>query len=310
MTDTASGNQGRVSEADAPADFDAYWDVVDAELARFPAAAEVVPYPAHATAFSDGYAVRLTSVGPYRIFGFLSVPKGDGPFPALLRTPRYGSVNNPPHWDERQRYVVLVLMHRGQRLADQPFAAAYPGLLTLGIDDPQAYVYRGIVADCLRGAEFLVGLPEVDAGRVAAIGDDLAIMVAARRARVSALQPASLLFYRLMEARRLTDAYPVEEINDYLRAYPEREEAVARTLAYFDPVHHAPQVHAATLLTAGDPGSVGGPEWLRPLANALGAPVEEYQLTHEGGTDHDRVDEWVAERLGAEPRPRVWSVTG
>ena len=294
----------------APADFDAYWDAVDADLARFPAAAEVVPYPAHATAFADGYAVRLTSVGPYRIFGYLSVPKGEGPFPALLRTPRYGSVNTQPHWDERQRYVVLVLMHRGQRLADQPFAAAYPGLLTLGIDDPRTYVYRGIVADCLRGAEFLLGLPEVDPERVAVVGDDLAIIVAARRPRVSVLQPASLLLYRLMEARSRTDAYPVEEINDYLRVHPEREEAVARTLAYVDPVHHAPRVRAATLLSVGDPGSVGGPEWLGPLASALGGPVDQYALTHEGGTDHDRVDAWVAARLGAEPRPRVWSVAG
>ncbi len=155
-----------------------------------------------------------------------------------------------------------------------------------------------------------MGLPEVNPERVAAIGDDLAIMVAARRPRVSVLQPASLLFYRLMEARRRTDAYPVEEINDYLRAFPDREGAVARTLAYFDPVHHAPRSRAATLLTPGDPESVGGAEWLRLLAEALGGPVEEYALTHEGGTDHDRVEAWVAKRLGAEPRPRVWSVAG
>ena len=308
MTDVTPAASG--PDLAAPADFDAYWDAVDADLARHPVAAEVVPYPAHATAFSNGYAVRLTSVGPYRIFGFLSVPKGKGPFPAVLRTPRYGSVNNPPHWDERQRYVVLVLMHRGQRLADQPFAAEYPGLLTHGIDDPLTYVYRGIVADCLRGAEFLMGLPEVDAERVAVLGDDLAIVVAARRPKVAALQPASLLFYRLREARRQSDAYPVEEINDYLRAYPDRGEAVDHTLAYVDPIHHAPRVRSTTLLTLGDPGSMGGSEWLRSLADALGGAVAEYHLTHEGGTDHDWVDAWVAERLGAEPRPRVWSVTG
>lgn len=85
------------------------------------------------------YALRLTSLGPYRIFGYLSVPPRQGPFPELLAAPHYGSVNHLPH------------MHRGQRLADQPFAAAYPGLLTLGIEDPRIYIYRGIVADCLCG---------------------------------------------------------------------------------------------------------------------------------------------------------------
>ena len=109
------------------------------------------------------------------------MPKGEGPFPGLLIAPGYGSVNHLPHLDDRQRYVTLILMHRGQRLADQPFAASYPGLLTLGIDDPATYIYRGIVADCLRGAEFLLSRPEVDTSRVGIVGDDLALITAARR---------------------------------------------------------------------------------------------------------------------------------
>src|SRR5918997_5395678 len=107
-----------------PEDFDAYWDAVDEELGRYPAAAELEPLPLRETDFATVYGVRLTSIGPYRIFGYYSVPKGDGPFPGLLITPRYGSVNHLPHYDDRRRYAVLVLMHRGQRLADQPFQAA------------------------------------------------------------------------------------------------------------------------------------------------------------------------------------------
>src|SRR5262245_13843379 len=199
-----------------PPDFDTYWDVVDQELARHPAAPTLERLALPSDEFSTVYALRLTSIGPYRIFGYLSVPPGEGPFPGLLVAPHYGSVNHLPHLDDRQRYVTLVLMHRGQRLADQPFAARYPGLLTLGIDDPSTYMYRGIVADCLRGAEFLESLPSVDANRIAVNGDDMALMTAARRPRFSAVQASGLLFYRLMEARTRSDAYPVEEINDYL----------------------------------------------------------------------------------------------
>ncbi|HEV2106622.1 MAG TPA: acetylxylan esterase, partial [Thermomicrobiales bacterium] len=121
--------------APKPDDFDAYWERLDEELARYPAAPETTAIPLRSTAFATTYEVRLTSVGPYRIFGWLSVPHGDGPFPGLLHTPRYGSVITPPHYDERERYVVFSVVHRGQRRADQPFAAAYPGLLTLGIED-------------------------------------------------------------------------------------------------------------------------------------------------------------------------------
>lgn len=290
-----------------PSDFDTYWDAVDDNLARHPPAPELTPAPRRAADFAAAYDLRLTSLGPYRIFGYYSVPRGSGPFPAVLLTPRYGSVNNPPHDDERRRYAVLTIMHRGQRLADQPFAAAYPGLLTLGIMDPATYVYRAIVADCVRAAEFLRGRPEVDNSRVGIAGDDLALITAARRPGFAAVQAANLMFYRLLDAAVRSDAYPVEEVNDVLRASPGQRPAVARTLAYLDPRHHAPRIAAPTLLSAGDDGAIGGPEWLEPLSRALAGRAEHYRLTFEGGTDHDRLDAWLARRLGVEPAPRLWA---
>jgi cephalosporin-C deacetylase-like acetyl esterase len=289
-------------------DFAAYWNDVDRDLAQFPPAPELELSPRRSTTFATSYNLRLTSLGSYRIFGFYSVPRGDGPFPALLQTPRYGSVNNPPHGNDRQRYVVLTLMHRGQRLADQPFAAAYPGLLTHGIDNPRHYIYRGIVADCLRGAEWLASRPEVDSNRIAVTGDDLAIITAARRPVFTALLAQTLMFFRLMEARERTTAYPTEEINDYLRFFPNQTDNVAHTLSYLDPLHHAPNVRAATLLPTGDPGALGGPEWLAPLAESLGGPVERYDQTHEGGTDNDWLDAWIARQLGVAPMPKLWQV--
>lgn len=289
-----------------PANFDAFWDKVDLELRPFAPAPELEISPRRSTEFATSYNVKLTSTGPYRIFGYLSVPHGPGPFPALLNTPRYGSVNNPPHYDDRERYVVLTIMHRGQRLADQPFAAAYPGLLTMGIDDPETYIYRAILADCFRGAEFLLTRPEIDRARVGIAGDDLAIIIAARRHGFSAVSVNGGFFYRLLDASYRTSAYPIEEISDYLRAYPDREDAVARTLAYFDPIHHAPNVFAQILLAEQDTGAIGGPEWLDPLAAAFGGDVERYPLSHEGGTDHDFLDAWMAKQLRTEARPRLW----
>jgi cephalosporin-C deacetylase-like acetyl esterase len=285
-----------------PADFDAYWNAVDQELAKYPAEPTLERLALPSDEYSTVYALRLTSTGPYRIFGYLSVPPGHGPFPGLLLAPHYGSVNHLPHLDDRQRYVTLVLMHRGQRLADQPFAAKYPGLLTLGIDHQTTYIYRSIVADCLRGAEFLQSFPSVDASRVAITGDDLALITAARRHGFRAVGAAGLLFHRLMEAREYTNAYPVEEINDYLRTYPDRKQDVARTLAFFDPIHHVAQIAATTLF------SVDGSEWLEPLMSACGGTVEQYALSHEGATDHDWLDAWMAQRLGSDPKPRSWQV--
>lgn len=296
-----------VTTSTRPGDFDAFWGGIDADLARYPIAPEERVNTRRSNEFSTSYDVELTSIGPYRIFAYLSIPHGDGPFPALMYFPRYGSVNQPTTWEDKQRYVTLTIMHRGQRLADQPFAASYPGLLTLGIDDPATYIYRSIVADCIRGLEYLLSRPEVDRSRVGAIGDDLALITAARRSgSITAIQTLPLMFHKANELRQTTEAYPVEEFNDEIRLAPQREAAIVKTLSYFDPIHHAPAVQAAVSLATGDDGAPGGPEWLGDLKTALGEGALYYQLTHEGGTDHDAQDAWLATELGSNPLPRLW----
>lgn len=266
--------------------FDSYWDAVDDELGRLPARPVLEPVPSRTTEDYTFYDVWLTSAGPYRIFGYLSVPSGPGPFPALLETPRYGSVNQVPHHNERLRYVVFAVTHRGQRRADTPFAAAYPGLYTHGIESPESYVYRGIVADCLRGAEFLLSQSEID--RAGVIGDDLALITAARRPGFTALRVADPLFYRVLDRRP-------EELADHLGAHPSA--GVQETLSYFDPVRHAPKVGATTLLAADDES------WYEPLTSALPDAVV-YPLTHEDAADNNGLDAWLAGRLGVEPMTR------
>src|SRR5690606_30670623 len=222
----AGWDDGRIGAGMRPPNFYGYWENIDAELEAIPARPLIEEIPLRSNEHAILYGLRLTSIGPYRIFGYLSVPRGEGPFPALYLTPWYGSVNHIPDYNDRMRYVCLQIMHRGQRLADQPYSAAYPGLLTEGIDDPEQYAFRGIAADCLRGAEYLLSHPAVDTGRVAIQGDDLALIVAARRGGFGTVVIDDLLFYRLAEARATTSPYPIEEVNAYLRANPDDQDDV------------------------------------------------------------------------------------
>lgn len=248
--------------------FETYWADVDHELARTPAVPVLTESSARSTGPFTCFDVRLSGIGGHRIFGFLSVPHGDGPFPGLLETPRYGSVNQPPHYRDRLRYVVFTVMHRGQRLADSPFRAPYPGLFTLGIDHPDSYVYRAIVADCLRGAEFLRCRPELDPARVGVTGDDLAIITAARRPGFSAVRVTGPL-----------DA-PME-LEDHLRAHPDTEPAIRHTLSFFDPGVHAASITVPMLRVGRD-----------------------FELTHSDAADDTALDAWLAGQLGVAPITR------
>jgi cephalosporin-C deacetylase-like acetyl esterase len=216
--------------------------------------------------------------------------------------PRYGSVNHVPHYEQRRRYICVQLCHRGQRLSDQPFAASYPGLLTTGIDDPQTYVYRGIVADCCRVLDFLfTGRPqgaEVDPSRIVLTGDDLALMTAALRPQVDALYCTPSLFYATAQLAPATKGYPLEEVNEYVRTHPARAAQVWRTLRYFDPLHFAPNVQADTVLVTGNERDFYGPVVMAPLVKALGSRATPYETAHSSYKDGVYFEGWLRQRYG------------
>lgn len=296
---TNSAPEAFTPSAGPPADLDAYWQAALDELAALPPAAEVDPLPLRSTDFADCYAVKLTSVGPYRLFAYYSVPHGDGPFPAIYHAPGYASVVQVPPFAERRRHVVLSLCARGQRLSDRPFAASYPGLLTHGIDRAADYIFRGIVCDAARGIDFLLARPEVDRRRIAVVGNDVGFLAAALRPAVSAVVMAGPLFYAAADLAPTTSAYPWEEVNDYARLMPDRAADAFRTLSYFDPLHLAPRLRAAVYLPHDRPGGFITAERLAPLVAALPDGASLYQLTGHGHTDRLAQEAWLAEQLGA-----------
>ncbi len=285
-----------------PSDFDSYWSKTLEELSRLPAAPETDPIPIRSAEFATMYGVRLTSIGPYRLFAYLSIPKGNGPFPAIYYVPRYGSVLEPiPQGSanaKRGRFVTFSLAARGQRNSDQPFSAMFPGLLTEGIDDPWGYVFRGIVADSCRGLEYLLSRPEVDKSRVVGIGNDLALITAALKPGLTHVVCSPGLFYATADLAPQTGAYPLEEVNDYLRLNPKKREAVHRTLSYFDLRWFAPLVKATTLVMAESPGGLMDGKGLQPLVEGMKARVEVHESEHSSYKDGLFSEVWVARQLG------------
>ena len=285
-----------------PGDFDEYWrDTLDA-LAGHPACPEMDAIPLRSTDFATLYGVRLTSLGPYRLFGYLSIPAGDGPFPAVYYAPKYQSVLEiiPQGTANRQRsrYITFSLAARGQRNADTPYAAMFPGLLTEGIDRAASYIFRGIVADGVRGLQFLLTRTGLDRARVAVVGNDLALITAALQPGATHVVTTPALFHDTAALAPRTQAYPLEEINDYLRAFPDRAEAVRQTLGYFDLQAFAPRVRATTLVMAGAPGALPDAPSLAPVVAALRGPVTVHVSEQSTYKDGLHLERWMAAQLG------------
>ena len=156
-------------------------------------------------------------------------------------------------------------------------------------------------------AGILASRPEVDGARIATIGNDLAYSTAALCPQVTHLECTPALLYDTADLARRTRAYPLEEINDYLRLNPEREQMVRGTLSYFHLRWFAPRVNSTTLLMAGADGSALDAA-LDPLVRSMPGETEVHKAEHSGYKDGRRSQEWLSRRFGrSEPSlPPHW----
>ena len=274
-----------------PQDFDQYWKKVEDELASIQPAAERTELHLRSAPEAKVYGLKLTSLDHYRIFAYFCVPSGKGPFPVIYRLPNYGSVVHIPPFEERCKYISVALCHRGQRLSDQPFAAKYPGLLTSGIDSQRNYIYRSIVADCLRVMDYLVSCDDVDSQKISLVGGDLALFTAALRDSASVLFYTPSLFYKALHKAKVTQNYPLEEFNDYLRSFPESIDQISQTLAYFEPMNFASRVKSEVMLMEESEGDAND------LAVSFAREIERSGSKHSSYKDGVVLAEWLSKKL-------------
>ena len=126
----------------------------------------------------------------------------------------------------------------------------------------------------------------------------MALLTAALQPGATHVVTTPTLFYNTAELAPRTQAYPLEEVNDYLRAFPDRAEAVRRTLAYYDLRAFAPRLSATTLLMAGAPGSLLDAPTLRPLVTALQGQVTVYASEQSSYKDGLYTEQWMAAQCG------------
>ena len=147
----------------------AFWEQTEAQLAETPPDVAVERDPFYSQPEWDVFRMHYASSGGHRLFAWLSVPHGDGPFPALVRMPDYASVHDIIYTSLRHHAVVMNPTYRGQRNSDGLVRAAYPGLLTEGIESPETYTLLGAYADALRAVDVLLDQRQA---RIETVGSD------------------------------------------------------------------------------------------------------------------------------------------
>lgn len=279
----------------AGVDFDSYWRRVEQEAALLSGSpVQVEELSIRSNEASVAYGLRFDGIGGHPLFAYFCVPKGEGPFVPLFQAPGYGSVVHVPAFERRERYAVMALCHRGQRLSNSIYKAAYPGLLTDGLPGMGSYIWRKIVADCLVAVDVLRRRPEVDSSRLAVSGNDLAALVAGLRPVSTLLLDGALLFRDGALRASRTEAYPLQEINDFRRAFPDQWPEAEQTLSLYDPIWVAPRIKADTLISC----PAADEPMCTELASAIGGNAEVRINTGYSYLDHKANEDWLARSTG------------
>ena len=279
-----------VSKVAKPNDIDQFWESVLEEADKIPLDPEVVLDPLRSAEDVDVYQVSYNSLDWVRIAGWYSLPKErNGPLPGLLQVPGYNMEPPIPKNWARKGYAAFSAAPRGKLRSNLQFNPGYPGLLTYSIVDRNMYTYRGFYVDACRAIDFLSGRDEVASDRIGVTGHSqgggLTVTTAALRPEIRAAAGGAPYLCGFMDAIGLTDAYPYQEITDYLRLHPGSRNAVAETLSYFDGINLAHRIRCPIIISIGLQDSTCPPETGYAVFNAIAS--SDKNLYVYDGHGHD-----------------------
>ena len=285
-----------------PTDFGSYWYEISKELSGIEMNSEISMIPIRSNASSTLYSVSLVGANNYPLKGYLSIPNKEDRFPAIYFAPRNASVleiiPQGMSTNVRDQFVIFSLACRGMRNSDNPHVSMYPGQLTENVDSVEGYIYRGIVADTLRGLDFIITRPEIDKNSLLTYGNDIALLAAALHGAVTHVVATPGYFFDTIDIAKLTNSYPLEEFNDYLRLYPDSELNVRETLSYFNLRWHAQSISANTLIICGDSENVYSKSKLTPFIDNIAGKITVKESENSAYKDGLFIQEWIADEIG------------
>jgi cephalosporin-C deacetylase len=250
-----------------PADFDAYWDRALTELAAQPDEIELIPAEFQCT-IADCFHLWFTGVGGSRVHAKYLRPKStiNGPGALIF----HGYSWHSGDWNDKlalvsEGFSVMALDCRGQGglSHDQGTheGTTFYGHIIRGAADPNPdrLLYRQLYLDTAQIARILMGMPEVDPNRIAAMGGSqgggLTLACAALCPQIKRAAPAYPFlcdWKRVWEMDLAGGAY--QAIRDWFKFFDprhEQEEGFWNRMGYIDVQHLAPRIRAETLMATG-----------------------------------------------------------
>lgn len=247
--------------------------------------------------------IAFDSLMHARIHGYFLRPANSAHRPLVIHAHGYGYGSyGAVQWDwGRAGFNVIGIDVRGygRSTGALPNISRWGYVLT-GSGSPETSVLRGAVCDYLRAAQIGRRLLAPDAERTVlygrSFGGALALMAEAN-SQIADFLVLAVPSFGWAEGRYFfVKEGSGQEINAYLRAFPDRTEDLMLVLRYFDSTYFAELVRCPTLVGIGLEDVVVPANTVYAIANNLGGPVEvmEFPVSHTSGPQEKLWDKFEA----------------
>ena len=234
-----------------PADFDHFWEMAKSELASVPIDPQLSLHSS--TNYSTTYRINLASVQNRRVYGYISVPTGPGPFPAILSLPSYGTaanITNPADFiaERGGALSMTISIHNSDPTQEDP-SAYEPNEIT----DPHQMYFKLAVQACIRAVDYIFSRPDFDGESLGVTGvsqgGGLALMLGGVDERVKLLtlsNPTHCEHVGLRHERASGFPYYIRKSRNEVGTSV-HEEATANASKYFDAIYFAKRFKGPSL---------------------------------------------------------------
>lgn len=151
--------------ATLPEDFKRYWDNQIEDLENIPLNVQLK------SAKSSIYHITLNNIDDSKVHGYLGIPSGSGPFPAILCIPGAGVKSANLSWAEEYLnkgfLVISISVHdlpngETSQFYKNKSLGELKNYMLLGREDRDTYYFRRVILGCIRAVDYLTSHPKWD----------------------------------------------------------------------------------------------------------------------------------------------------
>lgn len=294
-----------------PADFEVFWNEGKAELAKIPLDPKMIHMAEKSTETVDVYHVNFQNIRNSRVYGVLTVPKGNGKFPAILLVPGAGIRPYAGDMGKAAKGAITLQIGIHGIPIDMPLevynnlsSGALSGYSTFNISDKDLFYYKRVYLGCVRAVDFLVSLPQYDGENLGIQGGSqggaLSITTAALDSRIKylvAFYPALSDMTGYLNGR--AGGWPHVFAGNSLE-YHNNPKAI-ETLGYYDVVNFARILKTPGFYSWGFNDDTCPPTSFYSAYNEVKAPKEVFVVPETGHWTYPeqgkKADDWLFEKL-------------